>query len=77
MVILYRTGFFVIDKHVLRLIICDNHRKKLGVQWRRTKRTCAYPGHEEHTKADRGAPSALCKEVWLQTGQALLIGFGT
>lgn len=71
LVILYRTGYFVIDKYVLNLKICDNHRKKLGVQW---KRTSAYQGHEGHAKDDRGAPPALCKEVWLQTGQTLPVG---
>lgn len=35
------------------------------------KRTCAYQGHGGHAKDDRGAPPALCKEVWLHTGQTL------
>lgn len=74
--LLFRSGYFVIDKTVLSLKICTSHRKRLGIAWRRPRRTCAYPGHVGNMAADRGASPSFCKEVWLQTGQILPVGSG-
>lgn len=72
--ILYRSGYFIIDKAVLSMKICLKHREELGARWKRSKRTCSYPGHRGNMKADRGASPTMCKELWLKTRQIIPVG---
>lgn len=72
--ILYRSGYFIIDKAVLSLKICLKHREELGARWKRSKRTCSYPGDRGNMKADRGASPTMCKELWLKTRQIIPVG---
>ena len=76
MLILYRSGYFTIDKTVLSMKICIKHREELGARWKRPRRTCCYPGHQGKIKPDRGASPRLCKELWLKTRQILPVGAG-
>lgn len=73
-VVLYRSGYFIIDKAVLSMKICLKHREELGARWKRSKRTCSYPGHQGNMKADRGASPTMCKELWLKTRQIIPVG---
>lgn len=54
--------------------ICLKHREELGARWKRSKRTCSYPGHRGNMKADRGASPTMCKELWLKTRQIIPVG---
>nr|XP_034319740.1 uncharacterized protein LOC105334179 [Crassostrea gigas] len=72
--ILYRSGYFIIDKAVLSMKICLKHREELGARWKRSKKTCSYPGHRGNMKADRGASPTMCKELWLKTRQIIPVG---
>ena len=78
LLILYRSGVFSVDRTTLELSICRAHRDFLGVNWRRGKVRCSFPEHNENSKAkaDRGATPSFCKEYWLQTRQAILVGSG-
>ena len=74
LVLLYRSGYFVIDKTLSSFQICTYHRKRLSIALTRQRKTCAYPGHAGNIAADREASPSFYKEVWLQTGQILLVG---
>ena len=76
--LLYRGGIFSIDCNTLSLTICNTHRERLGLKWRRTKSTCCHPDHnvKSRAKPDRGATPTLCKEYWLQTRRTIPVRSG-
>ena len=79
LLILFRSGIFSVDQTALNLYICESHRVFFGLNWRRTKTRCTYPGHNTTSKAksDRGTYPTLCKELFLKTRQILPVGSGT
>ena len=69
-VLLYRGVFFSIVCNTLSLAICNAHRQRVGLIWRRNKSTCCHSDHNVNSRAkpDRGATPTLCTEYryWLQ-----------
>ena len=78
LLILCRSGIFVIDTSVVNCQICPRHRDDLGVYWKRQKRTCQAPTHPANSSAKcaRGIQASRCKEFWLKSRTFLAVGAG-
>ena len=78
LLILCRSGIFVIDSSVANCQICPRHRDDLGVYWKRKKRICQAPIHPANSSAKcaRGIQASRCKEFWLKSRTFLAVGAG-
>ena len=62
----------------LSLLICQEHRKKLGIQWKRPRRICVHPLHDG-TKSGviaRGINFVQSREIWLKLNVHVPVGSG-
>lgn len=76
--ILSRAGLFVSSEFVNNLSICQSHRDKYGIYWKRgNNNQCKHPMHgPAKQKADRGINFNRAVEIYLLWGKIVLVGDG-
>lgn len=78
LLLLFRSGIFVVSKDVLLLNVCRSHRNSLCTHWYKDSRCCMHPLHppNHREKPDRGLTCTMAKEIWLHERVVVPVGAG-
>lgn len=78
LLILNRAGIHGLMRSNLTSRVCAKHRQELGIQWKRKKRTCSHPLHDQSLSGTiaRGVTSIQSREIWLKLSTHVPIGSG-
>uniref|UniRef100_A0A8W8NYV2 C2H2-type domain-containing protein n=1 Tax=Magallana gigas TaxID=29159 RepID=A0A8W8NYV2_MAGGI len=78
LLLLFRSGIFVVSKDVLQLNVCRSHRNSLCTHWYKDSRCCMHPLHppNHREKPDRGLTCTMAKEIWLHERVVVPVGAG-
>lgn len=76
LLILDRSGIFVIDNSPCDIYIFPRHRDNFGIYWKRQTKKCQSPTHlnQSVAKPCRGIQASICKELWMTKRISLPVG---